>query len=467
MTGIPRRVTGPALRAFAVCFPVTLIVALSVPRSDVVVHTAGADGFSTQASGSATVGPGDRWSDEIPPPGTVAAAGGAVAPLAASKPAGPYGISSPNALTASGIPQRAYQAYVAAAVMINKVDPGCHLQWSLLAGIGRVESNHGRFGGSGIAGDGRVVPPILGVRLDGHLSASAVIHDSDNGRYDGDPLYDRAVGPMQFLPGTWAIFGANADHDGRRDPQDFDDAAYGAARYLCAGGSDTSTRNGRWQAVFRYNHSDSYVQLVLGLADAYATGRVVTFPAPPPPDVPRLSGNPKNDNPATPSGPPPAVHEPPAPAPTPSPTPTTPTSPAPTPTETSPAPTPTETSPAPTPTETSPAPTPTETSPAPTPTETSPAPTPTETSPAPTPTETSPAPTPTETGPAPTPTDPPSPSDSPTTSTPTDSPTSSAPAEPRRRVPRRRVTRPPRARSRRPCRRRPARRPPPEARAPC
>ena len=116
-------------------------------------------------------------------------------------------------------------------------DPRCRVHWSLLAGIGRVESNHGRYGGAGIAVDGRVSPPILGIRLDGSRPGTARISDSDGGRFDGDRAFDRAVGPMQFLPGTWAIYGGDGTPT-VRNPQDLDDAALGAARYLCAGSGD-------------------------------------------------------------------------------------------------------------------------------------------------------------------------------------------------------------------------------------
>jgi hypothetical protein len=171
---------------------------------------------------------------------------------------------------AGGIPPRAAQAYRSAATRINQQDPSCSMHWSLLAGIGRVESNHGRHGGSALRADGRVAPPIIGIRLDGTTPGSARISDSDDGRWDGDSAFDRAVGPMQFLPGTWSRYGADGDGDRRDDPQDLDDAALAAARYLCAGDVDLSTRAGRSAAVFRYNHDDGYVSLVLSYADQYA-----------------------------------------------------------------------------------------------------------------------------------------------------------------------------------------------------
>ena len=186
--------------------------------------------------------------------------------------------SATGRLAATGIPIRALNAYVDAA---ENADPGCGVHWSLPAAIGRVESDHGRHGGSTIGDDGKVAPPIIGPRLDGS-SGTARITDTDDGRHDGDTEFDRAVGPMQFIPGTWQRFEADGDGDGLADPQDLDDAALTTARYLCDGDSDLSTEKGRWDAVYRYNHSRDYVALVLGLADSYRSGSAESVPASPP-----------------------------------------------------------------------------------------------------------------------------------------------------------------------------------------
>jgi len=50
--------------------------------------------------------------------------------------------------------------------------------------------------------------------MDGSLAATAVVVDSDGGALDGDARYDRATGPMQFLPGTWRSIGADGNGDG-------------------------------------------------------------------------------------------------------------------------------------------------------------------------------------------------------------------------------------------------------------
>jgi membrane-bound lytic murein transglycosylase B len=167
---------------------------------------------------------------------------------------------------------RTLQAYVQAAERVRAASPGCGLTWAMLAGVGRVESHHGRFGGSSLGADGRLSPPIIGIPLNGSPGVRAV-RDTDAGRLDGDQTWDRAVGPMQFLPATWARWGARAADDGQPpDPQHIDDAALTAGRYLCASGGDVATGRGWWKAVMTYNASVAYARDVFSAADAY--GRV-------------------------------------------------------------------------------------------------------------------------------------------------------------------------------------------------
>lgn len=173
-------------------------------------------------------------------------------------------------LAENGIPNVALNAYRVAATRMNASKPGCGIDWSLLAAIGRVESNHGRFGGATLGPDGTSTPEIRGPALDG--VQFAFIADSDDGAFDHDPTYDRAVGPMQFIPTTWRAYAVDGDGNGTTDPFDIDDAALGAANYLCTAGGDLRTDAGQRKAVFAYNHSDAYVAQVLALARSYATG---------------------------------------------------------------------------------------------------------------------------------------------------------------------------------------------------
>lgn len=140
---------------------------------------------------------------------------------------------------------------------------------SLLAAIGQVES--GLLAGHSIDAGHRAVPPVLGPVLDG--VSTAAISDTDGGRLDGNRRWDRAVGPMQFIPGTWAAFGVDADGDGRADPQDVYDAA-AAGDYLCARGRDLALASGAQSAILAHNRSASYLSTVLAWQGRFAaTGR--------------------------------------------------------------------------------------------------------------------------------------------------------------------------------------------------
>ncbi|HLU58337.1 MAG TPA: lytic murein transglycosylase [Pseudonocardia sp.] len=175
---------------------------------------------------------------------------------------------STSASERSGVPARALRAYAAAELAQRAATPDCRLSWITLAGIGRVESDHGRFGGARLGADGTARPTIIGPPLDGSPGVRE-IRDTDGGRLDGDPVYDRAVGPMQFLPGTWARYGADGNGDGVEDPNQLDDAALAAARYLCANGRDTASGEGWWDGVLTYNSSLDYARLVWAAADRY------------------------------------------------------------------------------------------------------------------------------------------------------------------------------------------------------
>jgi membrane-bound lytic murein transglycosylase B len=175
---------------------------------------------------------------------------------------------------ASGIPGTVLAAYQKAANDLAVAKPGCHITWPLLAGIGKVESAHASGGRVDAAGNTR--GKILGPVLDGGPGMAA-ISDTDQGRYDGNTQWDRAVGPMQFIPGSWAAFGADGNGDGVKDPHNIFDAARAAGDYLCSGGDDLSNPQGLVQAVLRYNHSMDYVSTVLRWMQSYSKS-TVTIP---------------------------------------------------------------------------------------------------------------------------------------------------------------------------------------------
>lgn len=167
------------------------------------------------------------------------------------------------------IPRRVLLAYVNAANATAKRHPSCRLTWATLAGVGRIESDHGQHHGDFITSSGTEVYPIVGPALDGSPGVRG-IHDTDHGRLDGDPVWDHAVGPMQFLPSRWAAMGERASGDGHApDPQDIDDAALTAATYLCQSG-DLAVPSRWWRAAFHYNNSVAYGRAVFSAAEAYA-----------------------------------------------------------------------------------------------------------------------------------------------------------------------------------------------------
>ena len=180
--------------------------------------------------------------------------------------------------SSNGIPSPALTAYQRGAQIIDAADTSCNIPWELIAAIGRVESDHGRYGGNTLTEDGVSKPGIYGIALNGKNGTQA-INDTDGGQLDTDTVYDRAVGPMQFIPSTWQVVKVDADGDGRRNPQDIDDAALASSVYLCSGKDNLSTRKGQETAVFRYNHSQEYVNLVLRLMEAYSQGDYTAVPS--------------------------------------------------------------------------------------------------------------------------------------------------------------------------------------------
>jgi hypothetical protein len=246
-------------------------------------------------------------------------------PLVVLPPAQPVYVGG-GAVTVSyvgGIPANVLAAYQSAAAQLAQSQPGCHLPVELLAAIGKVESGHAR--GGQVDANGTAVPRILGPVLNGS-NGFAAIPDTDHGALDGDPVWDRAVGPMQFIPSTWRRWASDGNHDGIADPENVYDASLAAARYLCADGRDLSTDAGLQSAILSYNYSDAYLRLVSAWLAAYRGGiaEVAAVVTP---------GTPATGAPAT--APPPVTSTPPATTTT---VPTTPTTTNPPPVSTGPVP---------------------------------------------------------------------------------------------------------------------------------
>ena len=228
-----------------------------------------------------------------PPPSFHIAAASIIAP--------PPPLAVVNSVGSLRIPAIALAAYRNAERMMALADPACGVSWNLLAGIGRIESMHAN--GGAVDARGTAVYPIYGPALDGSLPGNEVIIQSM--APSGRATYARAMGPMQFLPGTWARFASDGDGDGKADVQNIFDASLAAARYLCSGGLNLRDPSQVLTAILRYNNSMPYAQNVLGWAAAYATGVVpvnlppITGPVPPVGDA-HLDGNPEGLGPGLP-----------------------------------------------------------------------------------------------------------------------------------------------------------------------
>ena len=156
----------------------------------------------------------------------------------------------------TGVPAVAIAAYQHAQIVLSHTDPTCHLSWEDVAGIGRVESDNGQTWGSGarITSNGTLFPPIYGIPLNGSNGTPAMPAPGGG--------WVRAEGPMQFLPATWAEYAQDGNGDGKRNPQNFYDAALTTGVFLCANGGNMNARSGLTAAILAYNHSDAYVALV-------------------------------------------------------------------------------------------------------------------------------------------------------------------------------------------------------------
>jgi membrane-bound lytic murein transglycosylase B len=169
------------------------------------------------------------------------------------------------------IPVIALEAYAYAARVAEVENPKCHIAWTTLAGIGQVESHHGTYRGATLSPNGDVSPPIRGVRLDGSGGTLRIV-DAEEGAESDAAGVVRAMGPMQFIPETWRLYGVDAHNDGVVSPDNIDDAALAAAGYLCWRGKDLGTPRGWITALRAYNNSGIYLRAVRDWATAYAAG---------------------------------------------------------------------------------------------------------------------------------------------------------------------------------------------------
>ena len=171
------------------------------------------------------------------------------------------------------VPNMVLDAYRRAAASVGLA--GCGLQWWALAGVGKVESDHGRLQHAHLTATGDLLPHIRGIPLTGSQDTQRVT--------DAGGQAVEAEGPMQFIPSTWAIAGLDGNGDGKADVDNIYDAALGAAWYLCRSSGDFSTDAGLSTAFRAYNHSDVYAVEVLAYARAYQAAEGAGRVAPPPP----------------------------------------------------------------------------------------------------------------------------------------------------------------------------------------
>ncbi|MFD1080030.1 lytic transglycosylase domain-containing protein [Micromonospora andamanensis] len=236
-----------------------------------------------QVAADATADVPDALPGDLPPSGAAPPPGQFPPPTATLPPGvGPAGAAGPaggrlrDALAGwardtgakVGIDPIAMQAYGYAELVLAETDRACGLSWTTLAAIGLVESRHGQANNAQLGAAGRAVPEIIGLPLDGQGNRMRIA-DTDRGELDRDTTYDRAIGPMQFIPTTWQEIGADADNDGRKDPHNIHDAALAAGMYLCKGGRNLTIPGDWWNAILSYNDVRRYAQDVFDAANRY------------------------------------------------------------------------------------------------------------------------------------------------------------------------------------------------------
>ncbi len=168
------------------------------------------------------------------------------------------------------IPHNVLASYAYAEFVVTQTRPACKLQWTTLAAIGKVGSDHGRVEGRTIDAQGWPRPTLMGPPLDG-TSGRAKVADTDGGTHDGDQVWDRAMGPMQLIPAMWRASGVDGDSDGLANPQDIDDAALAAAYHLCTANQDLSVVANWKTAINSYHGMGPQIDKVFEAAQTYGT----------------------------------------------------------------------------------------------------------------------------------------------------------------------------------------------------
>ncbi|MFF1813713.1 lytic murein transglycosylase [Streptomyces sp. NPDC058251] len=228
-----------------------------VSTDDAGRQTTGADAAPDATGGDGTATGNSRYYTDLPP-------------LDSPNPSPTTGTTPPVVTgdAEAGIPATVLDAYKKAEASLRDSKPGCNLPWQLLAAIGKVESGQAR--GGRVDAGGTTYSPILGPVLNGNGFAN--ISDTDHGLYDGDSTHDRAVGPMQFIPSTWAWAGRDGNGDGKKDPNNVYDAALAAGHYLCRFDHDMSVQAQMNASILSYNNSTAYLNTVLSWLEYYRKG---------------------------------------------------------------------------------------------------------------------------------------------------------------------------------------------------
>jgi membrane-bound lytic murein transglycosylase B len=157
---------------------------------------------------------------------------------------------APDATESAAVPGRAARAYQAAGGRCSGLD------WTLLAAIGAVETNHGGHAGASVdTATGEARPWIFGPRLDATHGTAAIAIGDRAGWWGLTGPWQQAVGPMQFLADTFDAQAVDADGDGVANPHDIDDAAGTAAAYIC--GSAGGHVDGTDEIARIYNPGDA------------------------------------------------------------------------------------------------------------------------------------------------------------------------------------------------------------------